>query len=526
MRRVISLWLPRFATDRLCHADPGRADQKWRDRPLALVLETRSRLQLTAVNRAAERTGLRPGMALANARALLPRLATAAAEPAEDARALAALAEWCGRYSPWTAVDVSLDTAGAGGGMGGGSGLWLDVTGCAHLFGGEAALLRQLCGRLAGRGFSCRAAIADTPGAAWAVARFASEPRAVVAPGETRAALAPLPVAGLRLSAATAAALHGLGLKRIGDLLDIPRAPLAARFGDAVARRLDAALGAVAEPISPRRPGAPLLARLAFAEPIGHADDIAAALDRLLGDLSAGLAHAGRGARRLTLALQRCDNTTQHVRVGTGRPSRDAGHLKALFAEHLDRIDPGFGIEAMTLAADVTEKLGASQAALADGEAGRSRDNEDDDDGIAALLDRLGNRLGARNVLRLAARASHIPERAGRIVPGGALARDACPARPQRQPRPPRLLTRPELIEAVAAADAPPVLFRWRRAVHVVIRAEGPERIAPEWWRSEAAESRDYYRIEDAEGRRFWLYREDPRRPGAAAAWYLHGLFG
>ena len=362
MRRVISLWLPRFATDRLCHADPA-----WRDRPLALVLETRARLQLTAVNRAAERAGLRPGMALANARALLPRLATAPAEPAQDARALAALAEWCGRYSPWTGVDASLDTAGAGGGMGGGGGLWLDVTGCAHLFGGEAALLKQLCGRLTALGFTCRAAIADTPGAAWAMARFASEPRVVVAPGEIRAALAPLPVAGLRLSAATAAALHGLGLKRIGDLLEIPRAPLAARFGDAVARRLDAALGAVAEPISPRLSSAPHVARLAFAEPVCHADDIASALDRLLGDLSAGLAHAGRGARRLTLALQRCDNTTQHVRVGTGRPGRDAGHLKALFAEHLDRIDPGFGIEAMTLAADVTEPLGAAQAALAPG---------------------------------------------------------------------------------------------------------------------------------------------------------------
>ena len=521
MRRVISLWLPRLATDRLCRAEPA-----WRDRPLALVRDARGRLQLTAVNRAAERAGLRPGMALANARAMLPRLATTAAEPARDARALAALAEWCGRYSPWTAVDASLDAAGTGGGLGGGGGLWLDVTGCAHLFGGEAALLDELCGRFFALGFTCRAAIADTPGAAWATARFGPEPRAVVPPGEIHAALAPLPVAGLRLTAATAAALHGLGLKSIGDLLGQPRAPLAARFGGEVARRLDAALGTVAEPISPRRPAEPHLARFAFAEPVGHADDIAAALDRLLEDLCAGLAHAGCGARRLTLTLHRCDNTRQHIRIGTGRPGRDAVHLRTLFAEHLDRIDPGFGIEVMTLVADVTEKLDAVQAALADEGAGRSRNKDDADAAIAALLDRLGNRLGEDSVQRPAARASHIPERAAGLAPATAMARDDGPPPPGRLPRPLRLLKRPEPVDAVAPTDAPPVLFRWRRAMHMVARAEGPERIAPEWWRGGATASRDYYRIEDAEGRRFWLYREDPPRPGAGAVWYLHGLFG
>lgn len=522
MRRVISLWLPRFATDRLIRAKPA-----WQDRPLALVLEARTRLGLTAVNRAAEAAGLRPGMALADARALVPGLVVAPAHPPRDAKALDGLAAWCGRYSPWTATDASVEACGAGGVLsGGGGGLWLDATGCAHLFGGEEAMLAELTDRIGALGFAIRAAIADTPGTAWAVARFAAaqERGIVVAPGpdELRAALAPLPVAALRIGTATATALSGLGLGRIGDLLDVPRAPLAARFGAEVARRLDAALGTAAEPISPTVPTPPHLAHLAFAEPIGRLEDVAAGLGRLLGDLCRGLEKAGHGARRLVLSLYRPDGTFARLRVGTARPSRDAAHLAALFTEPLDGIELGFGIEVMTLAAPVAEPLPPAQPGLTDSEMGRDTERD-----VAMLIDRLSSRLGRDGVLRFFTRESHIPERAAGMVP----ATDAAPAPASEvpddaMPRPLRLLPRPEPVTAVAAPDAPPVLFRWRRAVHLVAYAEGPERIAPEWWRDGCAETRDYYRIEDAEGRRFWLYREGRGPAGRSTAWYLHGIFG
>jgi protein ImuB len=528
MRRVISLWLPRFATDRLTRAKPA-----WQNRPLALVLEARTRLGLTAVNRAAEAAGLRPGMALADARALVPGLVVAPAHPPRDAKALDKLAAWCGRYSPWIATDASVDTCGPGaGGSGGGGGLWLDATGCAHLFGGEEAMLTELTDRIGGFGFATRAAIADTPGAAWAVARFAAAPerRIVVAPGpdKLRAALAPLPVAALRIDSATATALAGLGLGRIGDLLGVPRAPLAARFGTKVAQRLDAALGRAAEPISPAISVPSHLARLAFAEPIGRIEDVTAGLERLLDDLCRGLEKAMCGARRLVLSLYRPDGTLARLRVGTARPSRDAAHLASLFAEPLDGIELGFGIEAMTLAAPVAEPLPPAQPGLMDGDT--DRDTERD---VAMLIDRLGSCLGQDGVLRPFARGSHIPERAAGMAPVANTITDTASvpaatseAPDDAMPRPLRLLPRPEPVEATAAPGAPPVLFRWRRVVHLVAYAEGPERIAPEWWRRGSTGTRDYYRIEDAEGRRFWLYREECSPAGRSTAWYLHGVFG
>jgi protein ImuB len=294
MKRVISLWLPRFATDRLSRAARPRAKA-----PFALVLEHRAALGLYAVNQAAEQAGLRPGMALADARAMMPALRIAPATPREDAAALARLADWCGRYSPWTAAGrpdtdpYGGNPAAAGGDPfqslegGGGAGLWLNATGCAHLFGGEDAMLDDLVTRVRGLGFSARAAMADTPGCAWAIARFSPGGAAwmTVPPGGAAAALAPLPVAALRLGPAIAAGLHGLGLRRVADLADLPRAPLAVRFGEKVMARLDTALGRRAETLSPERHRPPLAARLAFPEPLGRTEDIAAALDVLLAEL-------------------------------------------------------------------------------------------------------------------------------------------------------------------------------------------------------------------------------------------------
>ena len=509
---------------------------------------------MTALNRAAEAAGLRPGMTLADARAVLPDVKAVEAEPAADAEALAQLADWCGRYTPWSSVDphgsVGRDDEGDGNGEGG---IWLDITGCAHLFGDgsgddETALMDDLVTRLASLGFAAAAAVADTPGAAWAMARFGHKGRriATIAPGNARAALASLPVAGLRLAASDAEALARLGLRAIGDLYGLPRAPLAKRFGEGITRRLDQALGTLAEPISPRRRPSRHWMRRVFAEPIGRADDIVATTHHLLEQLCRGLECTHAGARRLDLALYHLDGMITRATIGTSHPTRDPSHLANLFAPRLEGLDAGFGIEAMVLSAPVAEALAPAQlvaARMAPSGGGEA---------LGPLVDRLANRLGPANVVRFLPRESHVPERALKTVsalgPGlgqgkGAALQAAAHAEswPDIRPRPLRLLARPEPVEVVAPVpDDPPILFRWHRVAHRVVHAEGPERIAPEWWRKAdarpatktdpqdplAARTRDYYRVEDENGRRFWLYREGLYGDDADPAWYLHGMFG
>jgi len=495
---------------------------------------------------------LTPGLPLADARALLPELKTAASDPEGDAAALVRLAEWCGRYTPWTAVD------GCGGDLGGAAGLLLDVTGCSHFFAGgdsaaasgEEGLLADIAGRLARLGFTVRAGLAGSVGAAWAVARFdpavsrdSARPWRAVPPGQERAALAPLPPGALRLPSASVELLARFGLDHIGALYDLPAAQLTPRFGPLLVRRLAQALGGTSgivpegagESISPLRPVPPHLVRRVFAEPIVAPDDIARGLDRLLAALARRLEAAGLGARRLELGLYRVDGTLRRFTLGTSRPLRDPARLARLFAPHLERLDPGFGLEVMTLAAVAVEDLTARQldleapAAVAGGGA---------DDGLAALIDRLGARLGLAAIQRPQPRESHLPERAVALTPvvqassaqTADMARDsaawAAATRPY-PPRPLRLLPRPEPVEAVALLPdrppvEPPVQFRWRRLARRVVRAEGPERIAPEWWRVDPdapTTARDYFRVEDEDGRRYWLYR-------AGTQWFLHGLFG
>ena len=514
------------------------------------------RLLLAAVDAAAAEAGLVPGLPLTDAKALLPDLEVAEQAPARDAEALARLAEWCGRYSPWVAVDGSVCE------LGGGAGLLLDVTGCAHLFGGEAALLADLVLRLRRLGFAARAALADTPGAAWAAARFSTEsrrPATVVPPGTARAALAGLPPAALRLPPAACEHLDCLGLRRIDTLYGLPPAALTPRLGAAVLRRLRQALGEAPEPISPRAPVPAQLARRVFAEPIALAEDIARSVEALSIDLCRRLERAQAGARRLELALYRVDGSARRWSLGTSRPSRDPAHLARLFANHLERIDPGFGIEVMTLAAPVSETLSALQLALGAARPGVAAAPHDQaglvdrlenrlaaaaPHDLAGLVDRLESRLGAGRVVALAPVESHLPERAVRhVAPLEAAPAAAWRCREQgrqqgrqqsRQPRPLRLMGVPEPIEAIALLpDHPPVRFRWRRVRHEIVRAEGPERVSGEWWRARSdaergpgraagraeAPPRDYFRVEDRDGRRYWLYR-------AGQDWFLHGLFG
>lgn len=477
---------------------------------------------ITAVDRKAAARGLHVGQRLADARALIPRLHSAPADPAGDAAALDRLADWCTRYTPWAAVDSSATE-----GLDGTAGLMLDITGCAHMFGGEAAMIDNLLDKLSGFGVTAHAAAADTPGAAWALARFDESP-----PDEepcdgarrrarTRARLAVLPVEALRLPADLALRLRRLGLQTIGDCLKLPRAPLTARLGEDVLRRLDQMFGRELEPISPLRPVACWQAHVTFPDGIGRREDIDLATRRLLDELCAKLERAGRGARALELACYRVDGVVQTIAIGTSKPTHRAAHLMRLFAEKLGDVAPGFGIEVMILSAMATDPLVLHQSDLS----AASRSAEHD---LSDVIDRLRTRLGPKQVRRLVPRESHLPERA--VAAAHALLRPSHGKSSWMtgRPRPVQLLTPPEPLEVSAPNDGggagdddPPVRFRWRRSDYRVARAEGPERIEPEWWRGGHEPARDYFWVEDGAGRRFWIYRARSGKRG----WYLHGLF-
>ncbi|MGE0152420.1 MAG: DUF6504 family protein [Reyranellaceae bacterium] len=538
------MWFPRLSTDRLARLDPN-----WRQRPGATLASVSGGQRLACVNEPAQRAGLYRNLKLADARAMLPGLQATAEDIGADKRLLQRLASWCDRYTPWVALDDMPEQPGYG--------LFLDISGCAHLFGGgdkgEAALLGDLTARLEKVGFACRAGLADTPGAAWAMAHHGTGTRRIVPPGGQRQALAELPMEALRLPQDAVETLNRLGLRCIADLYSLPRAPLTNRFGPLVLARLDQALGRLVETIEPRRPAPPFRCRLAFAEPIGRPEDIAAATSRLLASLGSQLESAGMGARQVELVLYRVDGSFERCEIGTSQPSRDAGHLLRLFAEPLGQIDAGFGVELMLLTARSADRFAGRQTGLQPGE---TEDGKADE-----LIDRLAARLGPDRVIRLAPRQSHLPERAvQRIVASSAangaangtamrsavaLAQDwrvftrAAPGR-VTPVRPVRLLATPEPIDVIAPVpDDPPRQFNWRQRAHRVVRVDGPERLANEWWREEETAAaaieaippvRDYYRIEAEDGQRYWIYRDGPfnniAANGAArtARWYLHGF--
>jgi protein ImuB len=471
-------------------------------------------LRLAALNEVSAMAGLAPGLPLAEARALLPSLKTRLREPEAEGRSLERLCDWAQRYSPWAACDPRTGTAGE-------AGLWLDVSGCAHLFGGEEALLDDLLGRLSRLGLTARAGLAGTPGAAWALARYAPEGARLLASGEERHALAGLPVAALRLEPWQEELLARFGLAKIGQLYDLPPTGLSPRLGRDLQRRLDQALGRLEEPLSPQRPQAPFEERLVFAEPVAATSDLERVAARLVPALCRRLRQEGQGLRRLAFTAHRADGSRDGVSLGVSRATRDPGHLSRLLAQHLERIDPGFGIEVLSLAALAAEPLSDLQLSLT-----RAGEAEE----AAALIDRLTGHLGEKRVFRLAPRESHWPERAQ--APRAPLEekreRTEDWSHWRARARPLRLLARPEPIEALALLpDNPPARFIWRHQQHRVARAEGPERILPEWWSLEGSPcsgaqplaARDYFRVEDEEGRRFWLFR-------SAGRWYLHGLFG
>ncbi|HEY7810436.1 MAG TPA: DUF6504 family protein [Allosphingosinicella sp.] len=476
--------------------------------PLVTAARSGNRVLVAAACPQALALGLAPDMALAQARALVPGLDIVDADPDGDRALLHSLALFAARrWTPRAAVS-------------GEDGLFLDITGSAHLFGGEERMCRRILQFCARFGFAARIAVAATPGTAYALARHAPEPLTFCPAGREAEALATLPLAALRLEERALAAARRLGLERIGEVIPMPRGPLARRLGKPFLVRLDQALGAAGEAIDPVVPEDPPVAELRFAEPIATADAIAEALRLLMAQLLDTLRKAGLAARAFTLSCDRVDGEVQRIAIGTARATRDGKHLLRLLNMKIETIEPGFGLDAMRLLAGRCEPLGAETI---EGELAGDKPAPD----LAPLVDRLAGRLGARSLFRASAVESDVPERSVRRVhPLGPT--HGWPA----WPRPVRLLARPERVDGVVALlpDQPPRRFTWRGRAYRVAAADGPERIHGEWWRrsGEAERVRDYFQVEDEEGSRFWLYRRGDgvdTRTGDLS-WYLHGVFG
>jgi protein ImuB len=454
----------------------------------------------------AQGLGLLPGMALTQARALVPGLDIRPAEPEAEAAFLQRLGLFAARR--WTPRAALSDPAG----------LWLDLTGVAHLFGGE----RRMCSRIlrfcARLGYSARIAVAATAGAAHALARHGDDPLIICPAGEEAKAIAALPLRALRIAEEALNAARRLGIETIGDFVAMPARPLSRRFGEALLIRLDQALGRIAEPIDPIVPEEPPAVLARFAEPILSAEAIGQALEDLMAGFVETLQERGLASRIATLVCLRIDGEEQEIRVGTARATRDGAHLLRLFGMKIETIEPGFGIEAMRLVASRAEPLGPVPV---EGELGGKAEPD-----LVPLIDRLIGRLGVQRLFRTSAVESDIPERSvRRVEPLG----DTTPW--PRWPRPVRLLDRPEPVDKVMAElpDQPPLRFSWRGRMHRVVRADGPERIYGEWWKrtGEADAVRDYFQVEDEEGARFWLYRRGDgidRRTGDLS-WWIQGLF-
>lgn len=467
----------------------------------------RKRLVLAA-DAAAQGLRLYPGMAAAEARALCAELIVADADPDGDAEHLDRLALWAlRRYAPIVAADPP-------------DGLVLDATGAAHLQGGEVALLGDMVERLAAVGVTARAAMSGTWGAAHALARYVAGPTLAVPSDQCGRAIAHLPVKALRLPEDMVLALGKLGIDQIGEIEGKPRAPLALRFGPELTRRLDQAYGRAAEPIEPVEAPELVQVRRAFAEPIGAPETLARYTLKLVEALCAALEAKGLGARTLDLRFHRVDNRIEVIRVGMAKPVRDIRRLTRLLCDKLETVDPGFGVETMVLAAPVAVALTPRPVANALTEAA-----EPD---VGELLDTLANRHGAHRLYRAAPAQSDVPERSVRRLE--ATAPETGETWPAHWPRPARLLTRPEPIEAVALLpDRPPVTFTWRGVRRRVKRADGPERIFGEWWRrdGEVDAVRDYFQLEDEAGERFWVFRRGDGEQAITGdlRWFMHGLF-
>jgi protein ImuB len=495
-QRIVSIWFPHLMTDRLTRRQPDL-----KNLPFVLAMQERNRRVVKAVNKSALQKGIYTDMVVADCKALVPDLKILEYDPSDAQKTLAALAEWCIRYSPSVAIDPP-------------DGLLLDASGCTHLWGGEEAYLTDINARLNGFGYKVNLAMAGTVGAAWGVCRFEKK-TTIVPSGKEIEALSSLPAEALRLESSTLERLSKLGLKTVGSFIGMPRTALRRRFGKQIIQRIDQALNAEMEIPEPVRPVAPYSERLSSLEPICTATGIEIALKTLLVTLCQRLSREGKGIRKCDLLSYRVDGNVQKTGIGTNRPSRNSDHLFRLFGMKIPLIEPGLGIELFILEATVVEDLPGTQDAM-------WSVNTQDNTAVAELIDRLAGRTGGRCIRRFLPAEHYWPERSVKE----ARSLDEKPAIHWRTdlPRPLHLLQAPEPIEvSVPLPDYPPLLFKYNGKLHTVSKADGPERIEQEWWIEEGL-YRDYYYVEDQHGARYWLFRAGDYSTGSPK-WFIHGFF-
>ncbi len=512
-RRYLALWFPFLPSDRL-RRERALACEEPDERPLVFTQKIGGALKLFHCDRKATSLGLAPGLTLADARARIPDLNVVEADPERDEQFVLHLAAFFDRISPLIALDPPY-------------GLMIDITGCAHLFGGEGDLYARLNAWTGRYGLAAFSVIAGTPDAARALVRFGKP--GIVAPGDDAAATRPLPVAALEASDETRLALSRAGLKRLADVADRPSKALSARFGRGLATKLGRILGAEDRRISPLRAPPDCSVAVHFAEPVLQADALMEALMGLAERAAHSLEQQGKGGRSFEASFFRADGAVRRVTVETALPSRAAASILRLFKERLDSIadpiDPGFGFDIIRLEVRVSEPLAHAQQDLSRRAA--------DDEAVADLIARLAVRLGRERVHRFVEEDTHNPQRSVSQAPALDQAAStqvwSSPEAGEPPSRPIQIFEPPQRIEVnfVDVPDGPPKQFRWRRVLHVIDYAEGPERISPEWWRADrAGETHDYYRVEDEGGRRFWIFRAGIlNRETAAPEWFLRGVF-
>ncbi|MBS1503799.1 MAG: DNA polymerase Y family protein [Bacteroidetes bacterium] len=498
-RRFVSIWFRHLTTDWLALRRP-----ELKALPFVFAAPEHGRMLITAANALAGAQGISPGMALADARALVPSLEMADHIPGKDAKLLKALGEWCIRYTPLLAVDMP-------------DGLILDISGCAHLWGGESAYLGNIIKVLRSKGYDARGAIADTVGAAWAVARFGKD-KPIIAPGEQAGALLSLPPSALRLEGEILDRLRKLGFHHIQSFMGIGRSVLRRRFGTKLLLRLDQALGTEDEPLDLLQPIEPYHERLPCLEPIRTAEGIGIAIKKLLENLCRRLEGEGMGLRTAVLKCYRVDGKMLQVGIGTNKASNFVNHLFRLFELKIASIEPDLGIELFTLDATKVEEADHEQEMLWSPEGGGLEDA-----GLTELLDRLANKIGAANIRRYLPQEHYWPERS--IKPALSLQDKRATEWRTDRPRPSLLLPRPERIDVmVKTPDYPPNFFIYNGQKHTVFKSDGPERIEREWW-LDNGKPRDYYQVEDEQGRRYWLFRAGYYSDEQSPEWFIHGFF-
>jgi len=496
-KRFVSIWLPYLVTDWHVRKQPSL-----KEKAFVLKATVRNRVVVTAANKLARVQGIHRAMVLADAKALYPSLHVLDDKPNLATQLLDRIAEWCIRFTPIAAADYP-------------DGVILDASGCTHLWGGKEAYLKDITNRLTHRGYTVRAAMADTVGCAWAMARYGKDP--IVESREQGQALSPLPVASLRLEEETILLLNKLGLRRVEDILKLPRTALRRRFGTALLQRLRQAVGEEEEIITPVYPIEPFQERLPCIEPIKTKEGIEIALQHLLTVLCSRLHKEGKGLRKAFFRAYRPDGGTSGIEISTNQPTHNTHHLFQLFGIKLSTIEPREGIELFLLEATVVEELVIQQESLWQLQTGVF------DTKVLDLVDRFVARLGPDAVHRFLPAESYWPERSFKKAID--VKQEASTEWKLERPRPLQLLSPPELIEVTAPVpDYPPLNFRYKKALHIIRKADGPERIEQEWWLQDG-EHRDYYAVEDENGNRYWLFRSGHYNNAIKPKWYLHGFF-